>query len=157
MHPFRLTVAAVIERDGLFLMVEEQVDDRQVINQPAGHVEPGEALADAVRREVREETARDFDPAAIVGTYCWRPASGHPYLRVAFTGNCGDPVPGRVLDTGILGTSWWSREALAAAAERLRSPMVLRCIDDYLAGERAALPAPGLPDSIGLAARATRL
>jgi 8-oxo-dGTP pyrophosphatase MutT (NUDIX family) len=154
----RLTVAAVIARDEGFLLVEELVDGRLVLNQPAGHVEPGETLLAAVVREVAEETARAFTPDAVVGVYHWQPADGgRPYLRVAFAGSCGEPVPGRPLDTGIVGTTWLERAALAAAPGRLRSPMVLRAIDDHLAGRHAPLATLAGLDGPALLARATRL
>lgn len=154
----RLTVAAVVAHDGNFLLVEELIDSRLVLNQPAGHVEPGEALLAAVVREVAEETARPFTPESIVGIYRWQPPDGGlPYLRVAFAGRCGEPVPGQALDAGIVGTAWLDRAALAADPGRLRSPMVLRAVDDYLAGARSALATVTGLDRAALLARATRL
>jgi 8-oxo-dGTP pyrophosphatase MutT (NUDIX family) len=135
-----LTVAAVVARDGRFLVVEESIDGRVVCNQPAGHLDPGESLCAAIVREMLEETARHFVPGALTGIYRWvHPASGATFVRVCFTGEAGDAEPGRALDDGILGTRWLSRDALAAEAGRLRSPLVLRCIDDYLAGARHPL------------------
>lgn len=154
----RLTVAAVIARDAGFLLVEELIDGHLVLNQPAGHVEPGESLLRAIVREVAEETARPFTPEAVVGIYHWQPpAGGLPYLRVAFAGHCGEPVPGQALDAGIVGTAWLDRAALAAEPGRLRSPMVLRAIDDYLAGARGALATVTGLDRAALLAAATRL
>jgi 8-oxo-dGTP pyrophosphatase MutT (NUDIX family) len=154
----RLTVAAVVVRADRFLMVEELIDGRLVLNQPAGHVEPGEDLLDAVVREVAEETARAFTPEALVGVYHWQPPDGAlPYLRVAFAGRCGEPAPGQVLDSGIVGTHWLDRVALATSPGRLRSPMVLRAIDDHLAGGHAPLASLAGLDRAALLARATRL
>lgn len=130
-----LTVAAVVERHGRFLVVEELVSGRKVINQPAGHVEDGEALLDAVVREMLEETAWCFDPAAIVGVYLWtHPESGERFLRVAYSGKIHDHDASRQLDEGILRAMWLSRDELLERAEQLRSPMVIRVIDDYQAG-----------------------
>lgn len=135
-----LTVAAVVERHGRFLIVEERVARRIVFNQPAGHVEAGEALIDAVTREVREETAWRFGPQAVVGVYLWTsPGTQRSYLRVAFCGRVDDHDPHLPLDHGIVRTHWFKREQLLGHASRLRSPMVLRCVDDYLAGTRFPL------------------
>jgi 8-oxo-dGTP pyrophosphatase MutT (NUDIX family) len=140
-HP-HITVAALIERDGRFLCVEEDTPQGLRLNQPAGHLEPGETLAQAVGREALEETARPFTPQALVGVYLTelgqRPGE-RTYLRFAFSGMAGAPVPGRALDTGIVRTLWLSRAELAAAADRLRTPLALRCVDDYLAGRRFPL------------------
>jgi 8-oxo-dGTP pyrophosphatase MutT (NUDIX family) len=134
-----LTVAAVIERDGRFLFVEEpdKVTGLPVINQPAGHVEPGEALLDAVRREVREETGLDFTPQAIVGLYPLRAANGKDYFRVCFTGTVPAGCEATPEDPDILRCHWFTRAELAAAP--LRSGWVLRCLDDALAGRRFPL------------------
>lgn len=135
-----LTVAAVIERRGRFLVVEERVSRRVVFNQPAGHVEEGEALIAAAIREVREETAWVFTPEALVGVYLWRhPDTHRAYLRVAFCGAVTDHDPRQPLDHGILRTHWFTREQLLGHAPHLRTPMVLRCIDDYRAGVRLPL------------------
>lgn len=136
-----LTVAAVIERRGRFLVVEERAARRIVFNQPAGHVEEGEALLAAVIREVREETAWAFQPEAVVGVYLWKTSGAQPrtYLRVAFCGPVDDHDPRQPLDHGILRTHWLTRGQLLGYAPRLRTPMVLRCVDDYLAGARLPL------------------
>ena len=135
-----VTVASVIERHGRFLMVEERVGGRRVLNQPAGHLEAGESLVDAAVRETLEETACRFAPTAIVGLYLWHGADGRPtFLRVAFAGEAGDPETGRRLDPDILGCHWLTRDELIARPQSLRSPLVLRCIDDYLAGHRHPL------------------
>lgn len=132
-----LTVAAVVEDRGRFLFVEELAGGLPVINQPAGHVEPGEALRDAVIRETLEETAWHFRPDAITGIYLWSPGPGHKsYLRVAFTGRCEHHERERLLDEGILRSLWLTREELVQRAAQHRSPMVLRAVDDYLDGQR---------------------
>ena len=131
----RVTVAAVIQRGERFLMVEEAPDGRAVINQPAGHLEEGETLLDAVIRETREETAWGFLPKGLVGIYRWQvPTNGNTYLRFCFHGNCVDHQPEQALDSDILRIHWLTRQSLESQPERLRSPMVLRCIDHYLAG-----------------------
>ncbi|MBX5462187.1 MAG: NUDIX hydrolase [Steroidobacteraceae bacterium] len=135
-----VTVAAVTEEDGRFLVVEERIQQRLVFNQPAGHVELGETLLEAVIREVREETAWRFEPAAMLGAYLWRnPANGRSTLRFAFTGRVSDHDASQALDTGIVTTHWLTREALVEREPRLRSPLVLRCVDDYLSGKRLPL------------------
>ncbi|HUO81858.1 MAG TPA: NUDIX hydrolase [Gammaproteobacteria bacterium] len=132
-----VTVAAVIEREGRFLLVEERVSGRVVFNQPAGHVEDGETLRDAVIRETLEETAWHFEPDALIGIYLWKSrARKRSFLRIAFSGACHAREAQQPLDEGILRAVWLSREQLAAQHGRLRSPMVLRCIDDYLSGAR---------------------
>ena len=139
-----VTVAAVIERDGRFLMIEEQAADGLRLNQPAGHLEEAEAITQAVIREVLEESAFGFEPTELIGMYLTRSVSsvrGGPqttYLRFAFTGNLGQ-LHDRPLDEGIVRTLWLTRDELAACQERHRSPMVLRCVDDYLRGQRAPL------------------
>jgi 8-oxo-dGTP pyrophosphatase MutT (NUDIX family) len=130
-----ITVAAVAESDGRFLVVEERINRRLVFNQPAGHVEQGETLLAAVVREVREETAWGFLPQALLGVYLWRnPASGRSYMRFAFTGKVADHDAQQPLDRGIVGTHWLSRDDLRNREPRLRSPLVLRCIEDYIGG-----------------------
>jgi 8-oxo-dGTP pyrophosphatase MutT (NUDIX family) len=135
-----VTVAAIIERDGRFLVVEERAARRIVINQPAGHLERGETLIEAVVRETLEETAYALVPEALTGIYLWQqPALDRSFLRVAFTGPVIGPDTGRRLDRCIVRTAWMTRDQLAARPNVLRSPMVLRCIDDYLAGARHPL------------------
>lgn len=135
-----VTVSAVAEKDGKFLLVEEKVKGRVVFNNPAGHLEDGETLLDAVVRETMEETACDFRPEAITGIYLWKsPADGRTFLRVNFFGQCMNHDSGRKLDAGILRAVWLSRTELLRHSDKLRSPMVMRCIDDYLAGARYPL------------------
>jgi len=135
-----ITVAAITESDGRFLVVEERINQRLVFNQPAGHVEQGESLLKAVIREVREETAWRFEPASLVGVYLWRsPESGVTTMRFAFCGSVDDHQAAQPLDHGIIGTHWLSREDLQQRERLLRSPLVLRCIEDYLGGKRKPL------------------
>jgi len=137
------TVAAIIEDDGRFLMVEEETADGIRFNQPAGHLEPNESLLQAVVRETLEETAHDFTPTAFIGTYLSRYFSERTgaevtYLRFAFCGELG-ALYNQPLDDGILRTVWMTRAELAACVDMHRSPLVLQCIDDYLRGQRAPL------------------
>lgn len=134
-----LTVAAIAERDGRFLLVQERAARRIVLNQPAGHLESGESLVDAVIRETREETGRVFTPESVTGLYLWRGPGGRTVLRIAFAGRVGERDTDAVLDRPIIRTVWLDRgQALARSAE-MRSPLVLLCIDDYLRGARHPL------------------
>jgi len=138
-----VTVASIIERDGLFFMIEEDTSDGRRINQPAGHLDPGESLIDAVIRETREETAHVFVPQYLVGTYLARYMSNRrnsavTYLRFAFAGALGDRLD-LPLDVGIVRTMWMSYEELVATKDRHRSELILKCIDDYRAGVRVPL------------------
>lgn len=136
LHP-ELTVAAVIERQGRFMLVEERVGGTLVLNQPAGHVEEGESISEAVIREALEETAWTFVPDSTIGVYLWgRDAGQKPFLRVAFAGRCISHDPSRTLDAGIERVLWLSRSELVARSAQLRSPMVLRAVDDYERGIR---------------------
>ncbi len=135
-----VTVAAIIERDQHFLVVEEHTDHGRAFNQPAGHLEAGESLLDAVKREVREETARDFEPEALVAVQLWRKSEQHPqFLRFCFTGSVSGQHMDRQLDSDIIATHWLTRNQLAANPDTLRSPLVLLSIDAYLAGQRHPL------------------
>jgi 8-oxo-dGTP pyrophosphatase MutT (NUDIX family) len=139
-----VTVAAVIQCEGRFLLVEEHTPEGLRLNNPAGHLERGETPLEAVRREVLEETACTFEPSALLGVYLSRfrrPASGEDvtYLRLAFAGSVRAPEPGRALDEGIVRTVWFTPEEVRASRARHRSPLVLRCIEDHLAGVRHPL------------------
>jgi 8-oxo-dGTP pyrophosphatase MutT (NUDIX family) len=135
-----VTVAAVTEAAGRFLLVEERVNRRLLFNQPAGHVERDETLLAAVVREAREETAWRFEPQALLGVYLWRnPANGRSVLRFAFIGAVSDHDAAQRLDRGIVGTHWLTLTELDQLQPRLRSPLVLRCVHDYLAGRRHGL------------------
>jgi len=135
-----VTVAAIAERHGTLLLVEEAIQGRLVLNQPAGHWEDGESLIEAVRREVLEETGYEFTAEALVGIYRWDvPNRDLTYLRFVFAGLVDEmPVRG-TLDRNILRALWLSPEEIETERARLRSPMVLRCIHDYLAGRRFPL------------------
>ncbi|MCW8935732.1 MAG: NUDIX hydrolase [Gammaproteobacteria bacterium] len=134
------TVAAIIEKDGKFLMVEEMSAGKRVYNQPAGHLDPGESLLTAAIRETQEETAWQFTPEYISGIYRWEQSSTNRcFLRFAFVGSCKNHDKDQQLDDGIIRALWLSREELAAMPDKLRSPMVLRCIDDYLKGKKYPL------------------
>ena len=133
------TVAAITEKNGKFLIVEENVEGEIVYNQPAGHLDPKETLIDAVIRETREETAWRFHPEALVGIYLWeQPNTDRTFLRFAFCGKCDDHHDDQTLDDGILRALWMSKEELLQS-NRLRSPMVIKNIDDYVAGKRLPL------------------
>lgn len=140
-----VTVAAVIERDGKFLLVEEEVDDGKGgleirYNQPAGHLDDGESLLAACAREVLEETAWQFAPHELVGVYQWRRPQGDiTYLRFAYRGELGRHEAGRALDSGILRALWLTPAEIEALRARHRSPLVTQCVADYLAGRRFPL------------------
>jgi ADP-ribose pyrophosphatase YjhB (NUDIX family) len=140
-----VTVAAIIERDGKFMLVEEETSEGLKLNNPAGHLDPGESLADACAREALEETTHRFTPKDLVGVYMSRmvrATTGEDitYLRFAFCGELGAVQPGASLDTGIVRTLWMTPDEIRASASRHRSPLLLRCMDDYLAGQRLPLP-----------------
>ena len=141
-HP-RVTVAAVIERDGRFLLVEEETAEGLRLNNPAGHLDPGESPAEGCAREVLEETAHHFRPTALVGVYLARTqrrdGEDLTYIRFTFCGELGELESGRPLDTGIVRTLWMTKQEIRASTQRHRSPMLLRCLDDYLAGQRHPL------------------
>jgi 8-oxo-dGTP pyrophosphatase MutT (NUDIX family) len=149
-----VTVAAVVERGGRFLLVEEETSDGVRINQPAGHLDPNESLEQAVIRETLEETAHDFTPTALIGMYMSRYVSARTgsevtFLRFAFAGQIG-AAHDRPLDEGILRALWLTYEELAACVERHRSPLVMKCVEDYLQGKRAPLSLLYThPDAVG--------
>lgn len=129
-----VTVAAVIERDGRFLLVQEKSQGRLVLNQPAGHLDPGESLAQACRREVMEETAHEFEPTALVGIYRWHFAPKDvTFLRFCFSGKVGRAVE-RPLDKEIVAAQWLSAKEIEERKAEHRSPLVQKCVDDFLAG-----------------------
>jgi 8-oxo-dGTP pyrophosphatase MutT (NUDIX family) len=135
-----VTVAAVIERDGKFLLVEEETDDGIRYNQPAGHLECNESLSEAAVREALEETAYTFEPEYLVGVYNWRSeVKDATYLRFSFAGKITGHDPLRPLDDGILSARWLTLDEIRTLAPRHRSPLILRCIEDFLAGKRYPL------------------
>ncbi len=143
-----VTVAAIIEREGKFLLVEEHTQDGLRLNNPAGHLDPGESPIQACARETLEETAFHFTPGALVGIYMSRFEKSVPgqdqvlditYLRFAFCGSLGDEVPGQALDEGIVRTLWLSPDEIRACVDLHRSPLLLTCMEDYLAGKRYPL------------------
>ena len=138
--PIDVTVAAVIEQNGRFLVVEELVGGQRVFNQPAGHLECGESLSDAAVREVFEETGFRFLPRALLGVFLWQ-GTERSFLRVAFIGDAEAPRGPAELDEGIIATHWMTRADLDGRSANLRSPMVMRCIDRYLAGQSHPLDA----------------
>ena len=139
-----VTVAAIMERDGRFLLVEEHTRDGLKLNNPAGHLDPGESPQDGCAREALEETAHDFMPTALVGVYLNRFTKTHTdddltYMRFAFAGSVGAHHAERALDTGIVRAVWMTVEEIRACPERHRSPLLLRSLEDYLAGQRFPL------------------
>ena len=139
-----VTVAAIIEREGRYLLVEEHTPEGLRLNNPAGHLDPGEGPVEACAREALEETAHRFVPTHLVGLYLsrfQRPATSEDitYLRLAFTGTLGDEVPGQALDHGIVRTLWLTPDEIRASRERHRSPLVVQCLEDHLAGRRYPL------------------
>jgi 8-oxo-dGTP pyrophosphatase MutT (NUDIX family) len=139
-----VTVAAVVEREGRYLVVEERTPDGLMLNNPAGHLDPGESPLEGVVREALEESGREFTPHALVGVYLSRaqradPASDVTFVRLAFTGDVSEPLPGRALDPEIVRTLWLSPDELRACVGRHRSPLLMRCVEDHRAGRRYPL------------------
>ncbi|MEE9345494.1 MAG: NUDIX hydrolase [Methylococcales bacterium] len=136
----RVTVAAVIERDQQFLCVKETILGKQVINQPAGHLEPGETLLEAVQRETLEETGWVVEPQSVVGIYLWHhPQEDLTFLRVTFSCDCKTFSKNAEIDSDIDEAVWLSAQQLRDSQTKLRSPLVMTCIDDYLQGKRFSL------------------
>jgi 8-oxo-dGTP pyrophosphatase MutT (NUDIX family) len=134
-----VTVAAVIERGGRFLLVEERVDGRIVLNQPAGHLDPGESLLAACRREVLEETAHRFEPTSLVGIYRWHYAAREvTFLRFCFSGEIKG-VEDRALDREIVALHWLTEGEVKSRQAEHRSPLVQKCVDDFVAGRHFPL------------------
>jgi 8-oxo-dGTP pyrophosphatase MutT (NUDIX family) len=139
-----VTVAAIVERDGRYLVVEEHTPDGLMLNNPAGHLDPGESPLEGVIRETLEESGRRFTPDALVGVYLSRaqrsdPLSDVTFVRIAFTGAVGEPLPGHALDAEIVRTLWLTPAELRVCIERHRSPLLMRCVDDHRAGRRHPL------------------
>ncbi len=133
-------VATIVERDGRFLFVEEEADGRAVFNQPAGHLDPGETLLDAARRETLEESGWHVDPTGLVGIYLVEPpGSTITYQRFCFRARAIRHDPDRALDKEIIRAVWLTRDELIDERARHRSPLVLRCVDDYIAGHNYPL------------------
>jgi ADP-ribose pyrophosphatase YjhB (NUDIX family) len=148
-----VTVAAIIERDGRYLLVEEETLEGLKLNNPAGHLDPGESPQQGVVREALEETARVFVPDRLVGVYLsrfQRPARGEDvtYVRFAFGGSVGEADPALGYDTGIVRTLWMTLGEIRASRERHRSALVLRCIEDHAAGRRFPLDAVSTDPSV---------
>lgn len=140
-----VTVAAIIEREGRYLLIEEHTPEGLRLNNPAGHLDPGESPEDGCAREALEETTHTFKPTELVGIYIsrlqrpareGRAAEDVTYLRLAYCGELGTQVPGAKLDKGIVRTLWMTPDEIRANVHRLRSPLVLRCMEDHLAGQR---------------------
>jgi len=143
-----VTVAAIIEREGRYLLIEEHTPEGLRLNNPAGHLDPGESPEDGCAREALEETTHTFRPTELVGIYIsrlqrpareGRAAEDVTYFRLAFCGELGEQVDGAQLDTGIVRTLWMTPDEIRANVHRLRSPLVLRCMEDHLAGQRFPL------------------
>lgn len=135
-----ITVAAICERDGRFLLVEERSKSSGVIvlNQPAGHLEDDESILEAVKRETLEETRCVFTPEALVGLYRLRLSDKKTYIRYTFCGTVSEPLEGHSLDPDIIQTHWMT-QAQIEQSENLRSPLVAQCVQDYLSGQRHPL------------------
>jgi phosphatase NudJ len=156
-----VTVAALIERDGRFLLVEEQTSDGLLLNNPAGHLDPGESPVQGCIRETLEETACAFTPEGFLGMYMsrfrrTRTGEDITYLRLAFYGTVGEADPNLALDEGIVRAVWMTADEIRACPERHRSPLVLECLESYLAGERYPLSILTVHDSVFSAPALTR-
>lgn len=129
-----VTVATIVEDQGRFLMVEEIKNNRKVLNQPAGHLEKNETLLEAALRETLEETAWDVELTGVIGIYLFTADNGISYQRICFLANPINYYPDKPLDDGIVDAVWLTRDELIAQRDHWRNPMILNCIDDYLAG-----------------------
>lgn len=148
-----VTVAALIERDGKFLLVEEDTSDGILLNNPAGHLDPGESPLQAVIRETLEETACQFQPEGFIGMFMsrfrrTRNGEDTTYLRLAFHGTVSEADPSLTLDEGILRTVWLTADEIRSQPHRMRSPLVIECIEAYLAGDRYPLSILNVHDSV---------
>ena len=149
-----VTVAAVIELEGRFLLVEENTPDGLRLNTPAGHLDPGESPAEGCARETLEETAHHFTPTALIGIYMARSrplaerGEDATYMRFAFAGTLGAFEEGRALDEGIVRTVWMTADEIRASVQRHRSPLLLRCVEDHLAGKRHPLDVVHVDESV---------
>ena len=137
MQPTDLTVSAIIERDGRYLMVEEIASGAVVLNQPGGHLESGESPEEAVIREVLEETGCDVACGELIGVYLWiHPQTRQQFLRIVYAATLLSEDDSRPLDDGIIAKRWLSRADIEQRRHGLRSPIVQRCIGDFEAGRR---------------------
>ena len=135
-----VTVAAVVEKDGQYLLVEEQTSSGLLFNQPAGHLEPGESIIHGAIRETLEETGYTFVPRSVLGIYHWHsPAEDTTFIRFAFSGSVSDHDPGRNLDLGIVRADWFGIAEIRSMTYCHRSPLVMQCIEDHLAGKGCPL------------------
>lgn len=153
-----VTVAAVVQQQGRYLVVEERTPDGLRLNNPAGHLDPGESIVQGVVRETLEETACVFSPEALVGVYLARLQRGSEditYLRFAICGSVGEPLPGRVLDEPVERRLWLTLDELRASAPRHRSPLLLRCVEDHALGLRYPLQSLVMHDSVHASVRAS--
>lgn len=134
------TVAAIVEDNGKFLLVEEETERGNRFNQPAGHLEDNESLIEAVIREMLEETAYAFKPEALLGIYHWKHEHNDTtYLRFAYIGSVSNHQPELALDEGIIRTVWMTIEEIRSNAKLMRSAQVITCIEDYLSGQKFLL------------------
>lgn len=134
------TVAAIVEENGKFLLVEEETDRGNRFNQPAGHLEDNESMLEAVIRETLEETAYRFEPTALLGIYHWKHEHNDTtYLRFAYIGHVNHYAPERALDKGIIRAVWMTADEIRSQAHLMRSPQVIICMEDYLRGQRYPL------------------
>ena len=148
-----VTVAAVVERDGRFLLVEEQTSDGLLLNNPAGHLDPGESPLQGVIRETLEETACQFTPTGFLGMFMsrfrrTRTGEDITYLRLTFFGTVSEPDPTLALDEGIVRAVWMTADEIRACPERHRSPLVMECLEAYLSGARYPLSILTIHDSL---------